>query len=583
MKIYRLIAPAVCGLVALFVPDVSPAAETPVELGLAQYVPAEVGLCVEGRGVSAAVSEFLDGPMYARWKNYPPLAAWHAEQGRQIEKLSQVLKQNLGVGWDDLRSRLFGRSWLLAVFPPDLSGAAPAGPFDGFFLAEVEDAALLRQAADKLCELHRRDGRYVGHRAEKHGDRTFTVHELKSADGSSLFLTVDGNFGCVATRFDRLESVLRLYTAADRGASLGARAEYRDALAKLSPQAVLRAYLRPEVWPLDVIASNKDKQPTEERLAVETWQALDSIAVALELGGSPRLEVHFAWQRDKLPEPIRGLVGAFAGGESPAASIPGDCLFAFSLQADLKRIASEVMNFVEAQATARGERLPAEAVIAGRLIGTLGPNAVGYVVPAKPGDERPLPIDWALGVDTQPMVAGEASPAEVLDPLVRMVMILAADAHNASRPPTAKVETVEIDQLRMTGLTGLGPSADLGVFTARVGGRLWAGGSPQTLARGAKPGSPESLATAASYRRVHNPRLDDARQFAYVNFAAVRRSLDEVVTAPPAWLAPLSSPAAQPQIRELRSLLSLLDAAVLEAAVADNGLRVSLAMTVGNE
>ena len=94
------------------------AAADSTEESLARYIPADIGLCVEADGLHAKLESFLDGPLYKRWRAYPPLAVWHAEQNVHLEKLDAVLKSKLGVSWQALRSQLFGRQWALAVYPP---------------------------------------------------------------------------------------------------------------------------------------------------------------------------------------------------------------------------------------------------------------------------------------------------------------------------------------------------------------------------------------------------------------------------------------------------------------------------------
>jgi hypothetical protein len=133
------------------VAEKTPAASEVGPSDLFEVVPADVGLTVEARDLHSTLTNFFEGPVFRRWKQYPPLAKWNADQESQIKKLSEQLKRQLGVSWEDLRSRLFSRQWVLGVYPPRAGDRDP----DGFLLVRAADADLLAQAAGKLFDAQR--------------------------------------------------------------------------------------------------------------------------------------------------------------------------------------------------------------------------------------------------------------------------------------------------------------------------------------------------------------------------------------------------------------------------------------------
>lgn len=50
------------------------------EVPLARFAPPDIGLCIEAEGLHEQVESFLHGPLYERWRSFPPLAQWHDQQ-----------------------------------------------------------------------------------------------------------------------------------------------------------------------------------------------------------------------------------------------------------------------------------------------------------------------------------------------------------------------------------------------------------------------------------------------------------------------------------------------------------------------
>src|SRR5262249_30619155 len=115
--IYLVVAgPVACGLAS--------AAEAPAA-DLSQYVPSDIGLTVEGRDLHAGRRVAGAGPVWARGQNFPASAGGQAEQGKHVGRFSAELKRHLGIGWNDLRSRLFGRRGVVGFFPPQSGDNTP--------------------------------------------------------------------------------------------------------------------------------------------------------------------------------------------------------------------------------------------------------------------------------------------------------------------------------------------------------------------------------------------------------------------------------------------------------------------------
>lgn len=542
---------------------------------LLAVVPADVGLAVEARDLHTALTTFAAGPMFARWKQYPPLAQWHADQEKQIEDFSHQLRKHLGISWDDLRSRLFGKQWVLAVYPPKSGDDKP----DGILLVRAADAKLLANAAAKLFESQRAEDKYVGAVAVEIGKQSFTIHELRTEDRESLFVTYDGTFGALAMRRETLDRVLQLYTSDTKPAdALLAAAEFQDAMRRIAPDAIVRAFARPADWAPPQKSGESENE--QQRMAREVGEALTYVAAGIELEGVPRLEVHLGWNERKLPAVVREIVQSLQEADAAPPQIPADSLIAVSVHADLRRIADVVLKTVE-QSTKSKSGPSVEAIIGARLLGSVGPGLVAYLSPAAGGPGTPywLPVDWVVALDTRPIGAGPAL-VDTLDPLLRTVMSLAAEVVNTKHLGKAKLETFDVAPLQVTGLTGLGPTGDAGVFIARQAGRLWCGSSPAALAKGAGKSDAKSLANDPRFRRTRSPRLASSGQFAYVNFIEFRRQIDTVLAVVPPWLPAKQRPQFESSLGEMNRLLALVDAALVEVKVDAAGAGFSLSITV---
>lgn len=572
------------------------AAEAP----LARFAPPDIGLCIEAEGLHEQVESFLNGPLYKRWRAFPPLAQWHDQQRAQVAKMSAVLKANLGVSWDDLRSRLFGRQWLLAVYPPASLGEEQGRAVpQGFLLVRAAEAPLLEKAVEKLLAALRKDNRYHRSSTAGFGDRSFTVHEFEDESKQPLFLVYDGEFGCLATDRDKLEQVLARYAAsgdAESPVSLAASAEYQAAAKSRSANAALQLFVQAKSWrPYYemLLAREGEKANDAARKFTEVWSHLKFLTAAVELTPTLRIEIEAAWNDAGISDELRAFLAAQAQGEATAATIPADCLAAVSGRLDIKKLADVVMAIQRQIAERHGRRVPTEAVLAARLAGGLGPGFTAYAVPGaayaateapaqRANVDRAWPVDWVVGFDTQPFLAGEPTLADTMDPLLRLGLVLAADAYNADRKPTARVVSSKVGDLAVSGLTGVGPFDEAGLFMAHNADRLWFAGSPEVLAAAAQAKPKASLESNALYQQVRSSQSPGAAQFLFVNLQELRRTANAVVDAPPTWLALVKTDAAQKGVRELDTLLSLADVALLEAAVETKRARVSLAIGVAD-
>jgi hypothetical protein len=317
---------------------------------------------------------------------------------------------------------------------------------------------------------------------------------------------------------------------------------------------------------------------------LDVVRATNFVVAAVDLKETPRVEVHVGWDSSQLPEIVREVtVGLRGAGPSSAASVPGDALLALATSIDARRLSDALTKEANDAVERRNESLPIEAVIGLRLLGSLGPRGMLYVTPPRAGDPpraRLMPVDWVVGVDTQSVGAGPVVLIDTLDPLLRTIMSLAVDVLNSRKIGRAKLETVIAEPLTITGLTGLGPNADGGLFVARQSGRLWCGSTPAALVDGATLGAKSSLESDPQYQRVRNPRFESPDHFVYLNLVGLRALLDDLLNGVPTWVPADKGEQFSGGLRETRKLLSLVDGVLVEAEFALTGAALSIAVAV---
>ena len=117
------------------------AASLPLLAGstLTRLVPADAGLCLTLEDAATHADRFLASPLFARLREYPPLAEWRREHGTPLKRIAGDVSRQLGVEVDDAWRRAFGRQTVLAVWPP----AADQKEGPGLLLVEADDAELL--------------------------------------------------------------------------------------------------------------------------------------------------------------------------------------------------------------------------------------------------------------------------------------------------------------------------------------------------------------------------------------------------------------------------------------------------------
>src|SRR5438034_11270019 len=85
------------------------------EKPLPALVPADVGLCIEVRGLAAAVQEFRASAHFGRLGQFPPWERWRQREGQGLTQLSDQAATAVGVSWTDMWEKVLGHQLLIGV------------------------------------------------------------------------------------------------------------------------------------------------------------------------------------------------------------------------------------------------------------------------------------------------------------------------------------------------------------------------------------------------------------------------------------------------------------------------------------
>jgi hypothetical protein len=128
------------------------------------------------------VDRFLAGPLFARLREYPPLAEWRREHGPPLKRIAGDAGRQLGVEVDDVWRRAFGCQTVLAVWPP--APDQKEGP--GLLLVEADDAELLSRLVAGIRSAQERAGELLQSRQASYRGLPYEERRVKRGQGEML-------------------------------------------------------------------------------------------------------------------------------------------------------------------------------------------------------------------------------------------------------------------------------------------------------------------------------------------------------------------------------------------------------------
>ena len=573
---------------------------------LPAWIGNDVGLCLEFDNLAQQSSDFYEGPLAKRLRDFPPIAVSREQYRPQLAVIRGEIERRTGATARDLVTCLLSREVLFAIWPPvDPVADKPSA----LVLAEAADADLMRLTLDKLVTARRQAGRWRGQRAVEIGGESFAIDAVAADDDQSEFyITSAGNVAMIATSEPLLRSVLeRRAEPEKKPSSLAASPVYLSAGERLVAGAAARLFINPRAWDDALAADLKTKQPGSDEarsqaVVVAAWRATEYVAGALHL--TPRLgaELAWKWRADDLPDPLREVAASFVGPSEFVNDLPADALAAFAGHADVGRlvrhaIAERWQKFADARASAAGPpaRSQNEDIFVWALAAGLEKDWGGYLIPTRrapaEGGAPHLPVDLVLGIQTRPLEPDGNRPAlaQNVEPFVHALLSAAVEAANRrSGSPVAAIESVESDRpanggRRVTVVSGIvpdRPGQELAYCVEHD--RFWLGTSAASLERVPATAGERLLDDAAIQSQLGSRGIPSG--LVYVNLAGWRKLASRGrATLDFLWQGRhLDARTKDQQYQELLALLRLADRLLLTSRVDESTVQISVGIAADN-
>lgn len=553
---------------------------------LTRLVPADAGLCLTLEDAATHADRFLASPLFARLREYPPLAEWRREHGPPLKRIAGDVSRQLGVEVDDAWRRAFGRQALLAVWPPD-GPDQKQGP--GLLLVEADDAELLSRLVAGIRSAQQRSGdvldsRHVTYRGLEYEERRIK----RGTEDMRIYLAVLDRIGVLASQEDLIERVLDLHLTREvAGARLAQLPAFQTAMTQVDPAAPAKLFVNPRSWDAALAHSLPDgKSGLGQQFVTQAWRSLEYAVFAFSLHPQASAEGFLALQNHADASHFSEVGAALSGPASLLEQIPADALAAATGQVDVTRLIRWVHSG-DAPDAPRKRSLP--EVIWSLVDGTfqgLGPGFGGFLA-APPADSE-FPLAAAAGMQIQNRVAAQPDhalkPADALRSLLQAAVALSPPRDGQSPPQLKSHAAGETEVLTLVDLAGTPPG--LSPSFAFSGRTMFVGTGPQVVQRAATLAPAESLAAASVFRTLLGPRLKHPTHASYANLAALRRWLaadgDRIAAA-------LSGDKEGPPdearrgLEQLSSLLEVADVAAAAVQIEPSGIRLVATAAVEDE
>ncbi len=586
------------------------------EKPLPALVPADVGICLESRGLAAAVREFRSSAHFERLGEFPPWRRWREKDGRDLAAVSEQMASLVGIDAGEFWERVVGHQMLLAIWPDEEAekrttnrGAANSGTTsdttnsvaasgkaaalratnDGshapaVLLVRAADAEALRKAAEGFTKAQQFLER-VSWQAARHGGIDY---QLGSRPGKrpAVRLAVVGNTAVLSDHERLFHRVLDLMPTAPAATnrSLGSLAElpaYAAAVKDMPPGAAVKLFVNPRAWE-PILRAEAAAAPAAEQaqkqLLLKSWQAVESCWASFELTPRMRLQAVIKYDRQALPAPVGEFMACFSGPSGFLAKVPEGALLAAATRVDPDRF----ITWARKYGAPEKQPQPAEAEVIVSLLRLLGPDLGVYLKPheEREGDSTQW-LQWVGAIAVRPQMPPERESLLLVQAAVEP--LLAGFAKSFSESGSSRLAGI----LMGDGLRTLSDSLRLSraaiSSVTLADGRVWVAGTQRALQEAQAVGGEKSLARSARWTSQLGDAMREPSHVLYVDCSAWGRLLGrhaDALVATTVRERGVDDATARRGLQQLLSLLRLADTLVAAVKIDDGRIAASLSAAV---
>ncbi len=549
------------------------------ESALAQLVSADVGLCVEVNDFKTRLNELPSAEWFRRGRQLSLVRQW--EEGPEFTKLQAgkaVLETLLKQPLQRFAAEMFGESVLLAVTPSR----------DGRPVAVLLSRAEREDSWDRAMRLW--------DQLETHDVQSLSAfgrgyeRRRKVLDGRKVGVDVfSAKLGRTLAISDNEEQIREvLARAADiedtkRSATLAQSPLYRRASDSLPADCVLRAFVNPRIWDVQIRRTN-----ASDAWLLALWQKVEWLTFGVELRDGIIAHAVVRHETADLPSVWREFVEAGNANTDLAARLPSQTLLAGELRLN-PRLLSWLRTLDPSEKAQRDWQTFAKVShgLLGRdlfdeVLPHLRPGLGLAVVPRPTLDEQAAPVDGLLSLPLSFPEAnadreGQPPLRESLDGALLTLLNITSVSHNSRDLETTAVLRVsqhEAGTLRW--LDKLGPYRPAYGISAE---HLLLASDPRWITSFWDSSTTPTLKSEPLFAAIRERSLKDHQHWLFLHCQAARQFLAdrrEPLRRQMVDWRKLDEASADKHLERLRELLSPFDAAFAAAKIAPGEVRLTV-------
>ncbi len=390
---------------------------------LLRFVPEDVGFCFVLQDLRAHAAELADSPFVEQLRRSPiGVALRMSEELKQLDEVDKTLRQQLGVGWEQLRDDVLGDAIVFAYRP-----GPPGKPEQeqGLVLVRARTAEVLARLVEKLNKAQKKDGSLTGLEELHYKGATYF---RRAESGQIHYYYLRDAVLLVTSQEDMLRRAIQAEqnTPADAEPTLARR--LRDVGAD---RAALALWLNPRAFDAnleDKAAKAEGPDALLQKKVLTWWKATDGLFAWVALDTAFHLSLAEQVRVAELPAAARRLLTEASRPSELWRYFPDDALLACGGRIDAAALLEILQDLqpIDDAGAAFGRDLIKDA------LSRVGPDW-GFCVTAPPADGK----DWL----PQAFLAVRAAPGDDTAPVdqallsaVHTAALLGVLGYNHGRP-----------------------------------------------------------------------------------------------------------------------------------------------------
>ncbi|MDZ4783618.1 MAG: hypothetical protein SGJ19_25505 [Planctomycetia bacterium] len=548
--------------------------------GLADFVPSDVGICVQAREFTTRARTFLAGPIGQRLLAHHVVQEWRAEHSADLKKLHHDLETHFQMPLAELCDGVAGEEILLGIWPDEMPGRGK-GP--ALLLVRARNSDVLKRAMQALVDEQKKAGKLLAPEQVTAAGAKYQLQVIApEQDESRLYLATIGDVGILSNSSTLAVKVLELHARAAASQSTDALAQlpsYHAALGRLPAENTVALFVNPRSWDASFDAAVQDADDDDTTRAehgkwLQAWRGTDYLVGGVALSEEVRFEGAWHARADQLPTEALEVADAVSGRAGFMELVPNNALIAVAGRAQWGRLARLVWGelaagdaIVEPSRAATGA---ADVIM--QLLERLGPDCGAFVVGAPDKAADKLPIELAFGVETRSRLPRELAntATDTVDQSLRGALAMLTVLYNHDHPQApAELHTERVDGVPLTTLRGIKELGDVQPTYTMTADGLLVGTSQRAVAQVATIAPADSLARSERVTRVLADHWATPSQVLYIDL----RGLCELLARHEGFAHHVMKHDEVPEaeakrgLSELRGLLGLADTIVAACRV----------------